>query len=212
MLTADELDDFLQPADRGEDSVQVMLIDGPAGIGKTKFIEALALARAKDYGRRRHPLVLHVQSRGRVLSCLQDLIAFSLQRLPLSVTFDQLPVLARHGLVTLAIDGFDELGDPNGYELAWSQGNGTIDEIRGAGTLILAGRETCIGLERLKSVLPVLRERDVVHGLALGPPSPEDAERWLQQEGLVERRRGENPFSAGSRLLRAQAVLSRQTR
>ena len=179
LLTADELDGFLQSAERGKDSVQVMLIDGPAGIGKTKFIEALAFARASVYGRRRHPLVLHVQSRGRVLSYLQDLIAFSLQRLRLSVTFDQLPILARHGLVTLAIDGFDELGDPNGYELAWSQVNETIDEVRGAGTLILAGRETFIGLERLKSALPVLRERDVVHGLTLRPPSPADAESWL---------------------------------
>ena len=183
LLTADDLDGFLHSAERGQDSVQVMLIDGPAGIGKTKFIEALALARATGYGRRRHPLVLHVQSRGRVLSYLQDLIAFSLQRLRLSVTFDQLPVLARHGLVTLAIDGFDELGDPNGYELAWSQVNETIGEIRGAGTLILAGRETFIGLERLKSALPVLRERDVVHGLTLRPPSPEDAESWLRKKG-----------------------------
>lgn len=184
LLTADGLDDFLQSAERGQDSAQVMLIDGPAGIGKTKFIEALALARAAGYGRRRHPLVLHVQSRGRVLSYLQDLIAFSLQRLRLSVTFDQLPVLARHGLVTLAIDGFDELGDPNGYELAWSQVNETINEIRGAGTLILAGRETFIGLERLKSALPVLREeRDIVHGLTLRPPSPADAERWLRKKG-----------------------------
>ena len=181
-LTADELDNFLQFAERGKDSVQVMLIDGPAGIGKTKFIETLALARAESYGRLRHPLVLHVQSRGRVLSYLQDLIAFSLQRLRLSVTFDQLPVLARYGLVTLAIDGFDELGDPNGYELAWSQVNGTIDEIRGAGTLILAGRETFIGLDRLKSALPVLRERDVVRGLTLRPPSPEDAEIWLRKK------------------------------
>ena len=181
-LTADDLDDFLQSTERGEDSVQVMLIDGPAGIGKTKFIEVLALARAADYGRRRHPLVLHVQSRGRVLSYLQDLIAFSLQRLRLSVTFDQLPVLVRHGLVTLAIDGFDELGDPNGYDLAWGQVNETIDEIRGAGTLILAGRETFTGLERLKSNLRVLQKQDVVHGITLRPPSASEAEYWLRQE------------------------------
>ena len=182
-LSANELDGFLHSASSRSDFVQVMLIDGPAGIGKTKFIEALALARAQSYGRQRHPLVLHVQSRGRVLSYLQDLIAFSLQRLRLSVTFDQLPVLARQGLVTLAIDGFDELGDPNGYELAWSQVNQTISELRGAGTLILAGRETFIGLDRLKSALPVLRKRDIVHGLTLHPPSPEDAERWLCEKG-----------------------------
>ena len=179
MLVANGLDDFLQSSEREGESVQVLLIDGPAGIGKTKFIEALALARASSYRRRRHPLVLHVQSRGRVLSYLQDLIAFSLQRLRLSVTFDQLPILARHGLVTLAIDGFDELGDPDGYDLAWSQVNQTIDDLRGAGTLILAGRETFIGLDRLKKTLRALRPHDVVHGLTLRPPSPEEAQRWL---------------------------------
>ena len=182
-LSADQLDGFLHTGANGSDFVQVMLIDGPAGIGKTKFIEALAFARARNYGRQRHSLVLHVQSRGRVLSYLQDLIAFSLQRLRLSVTFDQLPVLARHGLITLAIDGFDELGDPNGYELAWSQVNQTINDLRGTGTLILAGRETFIGLGRLRSALPVLQERDIVHGLTLCPPSPADAEHWLHKKG-----------------------------
>ena len=182
-LAADGLDEFLWSTDLDEDAVQVMLIDGPAGIGKTKFIESLALARAASYGRRRHPLVLHVQSRGRVLSYLQDLIAFSLQSLRLSVTFDQVPILARHGLVTLAIDGFDELGDPNGYELAWAQLNETIKEIRGAATLILAGRETFFGLDRLKSALPVLRERDIVHSLTLQPPTPVVAQRWLRGRG-----------------------------
>ncbi len=182
-LAADGLDEFLWSTDLDEDAVQVMLIDGPAGIGKTKFIESLALARAASYGRRRHPLVLHVQSRGRVLSYLQDLIAFSLQSLRLSVTFDQVPILARHGLVTLAIDGFDELGDPNGYELAWGQLNETINEIRGSSTLILAGRETFFGLDRLKTALPVLGERDIVHGLTLQPPEPTEAEEWLRKKG-----------------------------
>ena len=182
-LAADELDDFLWKTDLDNEAIQVMLIDGPAGIGKTKFIEALALARAAAYGRRRHPLVLHVQSRGRVLSYLQDLIAFSLQSLRLSVTFDQVPILARHGLVSLAIDGFDELGDPNGYELAWGQLNETINELRGRATLILAGRETFFGVERVKSALHALRQGDIVHGLTLQPPSPEEAERWLRKKG-----------------------------
>jgi len=182
-LASDGLDDFLWKADLDENTVQVMLIDGPAGIGKTKFIESMALARAVAYGRRRHSLVLHVQSRGRVLSYLQDLMAFSLQSLRLSVTFDQVPILVRHGLITLAIDGFDELGDPNGYELAWGQLDDTIKEIRGEGTLILAGRETFFGVDRLKSALPALGERDIVHSLTLQPPSPLVAAQWLRGRG-----------------------------
>ena len=176
------LDDLLAPPPPSDAAAKVILIDGPAGIGKTKFIEAIALARADAYAKNRRPLVLHVQSRGRVLSYLQDLMAFSLQRLRLSVTFDQLPVLARHGLVTLAIDGFDELGDPNGYDLAWSQVNETISQLRGQGTLILAGRETFIGLKRLKDALTHLRENDIIDGFTLQPPLTDEAERWLHSK------------------------------
>ena len=158
------------------------MIDGPAGIGKTKFIELLALERARHFTSRQRPLVLHVQSRGRVLTFLQDLIAFSLQTLRLRVTYDQLPILVRHGLVSLAIDGFDELGDPNGYDLAWGQVNNLVDEVRGQGTLILAGRETFIGRERLMGSIKTLSaERDVIDVLSLKPPAPDVAKKWLKE-------------------------------
>lgn len=96
-------------------STSILLIDGPAGVGKTVFIENLACNRARSYKVKRLPLLLHVKSRGRILTFLQDLIAFSLQTLRLDVTYDQIPTLVRRGLITLAIDGFDELGDPNGF-------------------------------------------------------------------------------------------------
>ena len=174
------LDDFLVSRNRNDLSVQVMLIDGPAGIGKTKFIEFLAKARAEKYLTVRRPLILHVQSRGRVLTFLQDLIAFSLQRLRLGVTFDQLPILVRHGLVTLAIDGFDELGDPNGYDLAWGQVNELVNQIRGQGTLILAGRETFIGRDRVAKSIKSLGDHDVLEALTLEPPEPNEAKAWLR--------------------------------
>ena len=97
------------------------------------------------------------------------------------MTFDQLPVLVRHGLVTLAIDGFDELGDPNGYDLAWGQVNELVTQIRGKGTLILAGRETFIGRERVSKQITSLgrheksaattAEREVGPPRALRQPS-----------------------------------------
>ena len=180
-----QVDDILaswKPRDAG--SVQVLLIDGPAGIGKTKFIEFLALSRARDFKTARRPLILHVQSRGRMLTFLQDLIAFSLQTLRLNVTYDQVPVLARHGLVSIAIDGFDELGDPNGYDLAWGQVNDLVNEARDEGTLILAGRETFIGREPLfGDVSSLSEERDVVRALSLQPPTPDAATAWLRSSG-----------------------------
>lgn len=182
------LDDFLVSQARSENSVRIMLIDGPAGIGKTTFIEALARSRAKEFlhpamRRARRPLILHVQSRGRVLTFLQDLIAFSLQRLRLAVTFDQVPVLTRHGLVTMAIDGFDELGDPNGYDLAWGQVNELVDQVRGAGTLILAGRETFFDRQRVRDNIKGLYRQDGVDDLSLQLPEPMAAKQWLVRRG-----------------------------
>ena len=180
----DDLDDALAaPGLQDAQSVQVLLIDGPAGIGKTKFIEHLALSRAAKFKSTGRPLILHVQSRGRVLTFLQDLIAFSLQTLRLGVTYDQAPVLARHGLVAIAIDGFDELGDPNGYDLAWGQINELVNQVRGGGTLVLAGRETFIGRERLLREVSSLSDRDAVRALSLQPPRRPAAEKWLRRHG-----------------------------
>ena len=184
-MDIEQIDDLLaSPEGRSGDasSVQVLLIDGPAGIGKTHFIERLALSRAAQYTISQRPLILHVQSRGRVLTFLDDLIAFSLQTLRLRITYDQLPVLVRHGLVVLAIDGFDELGDPNGYDLAWGQLNDLVSHVRGDGTLVLAGRETFIGKERMvDSIKSLNKDRDAINVLSLKLPEKPDAEAWLKQ-------------------------------
>ena len=194
-LDVEGLDEFLVTQDRGDgQSVTVMLIDGPAGIGKTRFIEFLSWLRAGGYLTKQHPLILHVQSRGRILTYIQDLIAFSLQRLRLNVTFDQLPVLVRHGLVTLAIDRFDELADPNGYELAWGQLGELVEQVRGNGTLILAGRETFIGRERIRTSIKSLRSTDGVQALTLRSPVPKDARNWLRTNRLRTEREHELEF------------------
>ena len=182
-----QLDSLLMETAHSLGSVHVMLIDGPAGIGKTMFIEELSLRRATSFATQQRPLILHVESRGRVLTFLQDLIAFSLQQMRLPVTFDQLPILVRTGLVTLAIDGFDELGDPSGYEHAWGQLNDLIEQVRGKGTVILAGRDTFIGPERILADIKALKSEDVVRALSLQPPSPAHATAWLRENGWQDR-------------------------
>ncbi|MGP4687990.1 NACHT domain-containing protein [Agrobacterium pusense] len=174
-----------QPAN-GTGQIAVTLIDGPAGIGKTSFIRGLAFDRASSYQTERRPLVLHVESRGRMLQNLTDLMAFSLQTLRLKITYDQVPPLVRHGLILLAIDGFDELGDPNGYGLAWAQVNELITSSRGNGSLILSGRETFVSLDRLRPVLTSLTENDDVNTFTLQPLSASDARKWLRLKGWSE--------------------------
>lgn len=172
---------------RNPDAAEVMLIDGPAGIGKTNLVEQLALMRAEAYRTSPSSLILHVRSRGRVLSNLQDLMAFSLQTLRSNTTYDQVPVLLKYGLITVAVDGFDELGDPNGYELAWSQVNDLISSARGKGVVLLSGRDTFLGRDRLFRDVKSLREGyDIVSSLTLDPPTPEQACDWLKTKGWAD--------------------------
>ena len=165
----------------------ILVVNGPAGSGKTTLIEDLARRRAAVWRDRLQPLVLHVESRGRVLQNLRDLLAFSLQSLRATVTYDQVVPLVRHGLVILAIDGFDELADPNGYETAWSQLNELIDETRGRATLVMAGRETFISLARVQRALPAYKSgRDQMPLLTLQEVAPEDAKTWLKGRGWTD--------------------------
>ncbi len=166
-------------------SVKVLVVDGPAGIGKTFLIRSLARLRAENYLNKSkvqsEPLILHVESRGRVLSNLTDLMAFSLQAIRVPVMYDQVPVLVRYGLVAVAIDGFDELGDPNGYDMAWAQLSEFISTVRGCGVLILAGRDTFLNRERVLRNVSALREGvDEIGSVTLDVPSPADAMTWLQ--------------------------------
>lgn len=181
------VDSLIGNQNRNPDATEVLLIDGPAGIGKTRLIEQLAFRRASNYKITPKPLILHVKSRGRVLSNIQDLMAFSLQTIRSNITYDQIPILAKYGVVIIAIDGFDELGDPNGYELAWAQVGQLITFIRGNGTLILAGRDTFIGRSRILADVHSLRKNiDVVTAVTVQPPSPLQAKTWLKQHGWTD--------------------------
>lgn len=192
---------------RQPNGTDFLLIDGPAGVGKTTIVREAALARAEAYDGAA-PLILQVVSRGRVLQNIPDLIAFALQDVRSNLTVNQLIVLMRHGLVTLAIDGFDELSDPNGFETAWSGLNGLIGEARGAATFLLAGRETFVSTDTMRRQLTSFNaNHDRLAALSLADPYPDAARGWLlEQNGwsheLLQKEFVEPIFDEGSYALR----------
>jgi hypothetical protein len=185
MIGLDAFDAYL--SESTGDELRVIVIDGPAGIGKTTQIQQLARSRARTFSTAQQRLLLHVESTGRVMQNLDDLIAGSLQKIRAKPTFDQLRVLVRHGLVTIAIDGFDELTDPNGYELAWSQLANLLEDVRGAGQVILSGRETFVSMSRMMAALPILTATSVsVSQYRLREVDPSEAKTWLRQRNLPQ--------------------------
>lgn len=173
-----------QRQSQNQEGTDLLLIDGPAGVGKTTIVREAALLRAENYDGSAS-LILQIASRGRVLQNISDLIAYALQDVRSNLTIGQLMPLLRHGLVMLAIDGFDELSDPNGFETAWSGLNNLVGGARGSATFLLAGRETFVSTEIMRRQLKSFDDnRDRLASLSIGDPHPSDAREWLlSQEG-----------------------------
>ncbi len=163
-------------SDAGTD---LLLIDGPAGVGKTTIVREASLLRAETYDGSQ-PLIIQIVSRGRVLQNISDLIAFALQDVRANLTIRELMILIRHGLIVLAIDGFDELSDPNGFQTAWSGLNSLIEGARGLATFLLAGRETFVSTETIrKQLVSFNAASDRLGTLSLSDPDPAAARDWL---------------------------------
>jgi len=167
--------------------LSLMLIDGPAGVGKTSLISRLVAKRAEVYGRDSSlPPVLHVANRGRRLVSLDELIALSIQLVRAKFTYDQVPALIRYGVIQIAIDGFDELVDADGYADAWAVLREFLNDIGAGGPLLLAGRDTFFDLTGFREKLGELGPKVAISHTSLASISPRAARDWLRANGWSE--------------------------
>ncbi|WP_146229505.1 hypothetical protein [Pseudomonas soli] len=172
---------------KSSSKTSIVLLDGPAGIGKTRFLQHLTFERATAFlNSAKTAPVLYIGSRGAKLSNLRAELASATQQLRASFTFDQVPVLVSRGLLDIAIDGFDELVDADGYHDAWHALQSFLSEIAGLGVCILAGRDTFFDQQGFSERLEASRGTIELTQLHLLLTEPRQALNWLKQHGWAE--------------------------
>ena len=176
-LTFDLVCDVLE---RPEDRLRVLVIDGSAGVGKSHLIERIVRRRAEPVSYKSgKPLLLHIESRGKVLTSLNDRIAGTLSGLRASFFVEELKPLVRRGAVQLAIDGFDELSDSRGYVRAWGALRDFIRDLEGKGTCMLAGRDTMLDPTTVREGLGNTVGDDDIVFLRIQDPPANGVRVWL---------------------------------
>ncbi|SAY46663.1 PhoH family protein [Komagataeibacter rhaeticus] len=164
----------------------VVGLEGPAGAGKTHFIERLAAESAKSLhtGSSVRPLIIPVVSAGKILSAIDDRIDGSLSALRANFNRSELPCLMRNGLISIAIDGFDELSDSRGYDNSWSALRELLRDVGAGGLILLSGRDSFISIDVLKDFIG--NSLNIIglslHSLNIGFPKASDVCSWISKE------------------------------
>lgn len=178
-LTFDNVCDRLESPASG---LRVFVLNGAAGVGKSHLIKRIVRHRAAPAScRSGTPLLLHVESRGKVLTSLIDRIAGTLSNLRAAFVEEELKPLVRRGAVQVAIDGFDELSDSRGYARAWGALRDFIRDLGGKGTCVLAGRDTMLDLDTVREGLGNTIDGDSITLLHVEHPPADSVCAWLSR-------------------------------
>ena len=165
-----------------EDRLRIFVVNGVAGVGKSHLIERIVRRRAAPASYKSGPpLLLHVESRGKVLTSLSDRIAGTLSSLRASFVEEELKPLIRRGAVQVAIDGFDELSDSRGYVRAWGALRDFIRDLAGKGTCVLAGRDTMLDVDTVSEGLGNTVNRNSITFLHVQHPPAKEVRVWLSR-------------------------------
>ncbi|MGW1877464.1 NACHT domain-containing protein [Streptomyces sp. NPDC001975] len=186
----DGVDQDLQ-ANRGQ--TQVVFINGEAGIGKTRAMldaaktrtleveQALQAGESSD-----RALFLYVRSTGQVLDSLRTVVDSAVASTR-NLTDKGVKALCRNGLMTLLIDGFDELLGGVGYSDAIGSLRPWLDELGGRGVVVVSARSSYYMGQYRSSVeraneqgMPFVRHRVAT----VQRWSPQDVTSFLDEYGV----------------------------
>lgn len=165
----------------GGNKTSLILVDGPAGVGKTYQIKQMVRVQAQRVlSGKPAPPVLHITSHGRRLSNFKDVLAATTQDLNASFGARHVPILVRHGLLIAAIDGFDEMVDADGYEDSWLALRDFLSDVGSGGKVVLGARDTFVEEQELLKRIGRTSEKVALTMAHVLPVSSVDAVEWLR--------------------------------
>ena len=128
---------------------KLIFLTADAGVGKTALLRRLTRVLAEAYLSGEVPyLLFHIDTQGRSFVRLEEAVARDLGQLRISgVFYPGIVRLIRHGLIIIAIDGFDELLAEIGYGEAYSGLGGFLRQLEGRGVIIAAARSAYFQVE-----------------------------------------------------------------
>lgn len=138
-------------------TTQLVELMARAGQGKTMLLEHLALQQGRSYQPDAFPtpLLLPVDLLGRYIGTIDDAIAGSLNNtyaFP-ALTQKDVALAIRQRWIILALDGFDELAARIGMRDAFNRVTDLLEQLRGAGCVILSARESFFELYQVSAAM-----------------------------------------------------------
>jgi hypothetical protein len=131
----------------GSDSgggTRIVFLSAQAGQGKSSLLDVFTVRQAARFlSNESSKICLYVDAQGRGLARLDEAIARQLNDLQFMLSYNAVVSLVREGLLTLVVDGFDELiGSRGTYDDAFGSLSNFIETLEGRGTLVAATRSS----------------------------------------------------------------------
>jgi len=127
-------------------ATKITFLTADAGHGKTALLKEFQHRQAKSYISKESNFIFwHVDLQGRELVRLNEAIMYDLGELRISgmgLYYASIMSLIRHGLIVLAIDGFDELAAEIGGTVALGALSHLVIQLENKGTIVAASRRT----------------------------------------------------------------------
>lgn len=138
----DALDELVGSESAG--GTRIVFLSAQAGQGKSSLLDVFTIRQAERFlASETSKVCLYVDAQGRGLARLDEAIARQLNDLQFMLSYNAVVSLVREGMLTLVVDGFDELiGSRGTYDDAFGSLSNFIETLEGRGTLVAATRSS----------------------------------------------------------------------